>query len=471
MKTTNYLLHSIFVFALVFINLGCTKNEFDNPEPELSVVSEEVTGVAPKVMGNITAVNYPIDYAEEQEAFDWESLEYLPLPAGVQRVPMPWSDKAKRQFSDDIRDDYKRADGWELYMSTSSSKFWSGHLTLSLYNKYRGILRYYYFVGTGTQKVQNYNILQSSGYTHEDSPLLNFTNQFIVDVDRNPMSSFSFEPQPLADSSWLAVEYELAFDKNIYSKNSMFQMAFNLSMVKNNALSLNGQPSDELKTKVRAYGLSETPAGSTISADAAYVLYGQSDLDQLASTLSGTDLDHLINLNEENILDGLRYKASWVHTKWNTTLNMQLAPSGVGITNNSLPVSGSDLSSIQGLAPFYPKALGVFYLNRKPVYAETTSTDADHPYQYKLDVSSVEYLFNPAVLETAEIKNLHQELVATEQESLIEDNKRANLFRGQILKSNKPLHIQGVRVSFDLVPKDGADTVHFIKTFKAAPES
>lgn len=470
MKTTNYLLHPIFVFALVFINLSCTKHEFDNPEPELSVLSEEVTGVAPKVIDEIKEIQYPIDYAAEQEKFDWESLEYLPLPTGVQRVPMPWSDKAKSQFSDDIRDDYKRADGWELYMSTSSSKFWSKPQTFSLYNKYRGILRYYYFVGPGTQNVQDYNILQSSGYTHEDSPLLNFTNQFIVDVDKNPMSSVSFEPQPLADSSWLAVEYELAFDKNIYSKNSMFQMAFFLSMVKKNALSLNGQLSDELKTKVRAYGLSET-LGSTISADAAYVLYGQSDFNQLASTLSGTDLDHLINLDEENILDGLKYKASWVHTKWNTTLDMQLAPSGVGLTNQSLYVSGSDLSSIQGLAPFYPKALGVFYLNKKPVYAETTSTDADHPYQYKLDVSSVEYLFNPSVLDIASIKNLQQELVATEQESLVEDGKRANLFTGQILKSNKPLHIQGVRVSFDLVPKDGADKVHFIKTFKAAPES
>lgn len=464
------LFHSVCICTLVLLNISCSNREFDNPEPELSVVSEEVTGVAPKVVDNITAVNYPIDYGERQEAFDWESLEYLPLPAGVQRIPMPWSDKAKRQFSDDIRDDYKRADGWELYTSMSSSKFWSDPLTLSLYNKYRGILRYYYFVGPGTQNVQDYNILQSSVYTHEDSPLLNFTNQFIVDVDRNPMSSVSFEPQPLADSSWLAVEYELAFDKNIYSKNSMFQMAFFLSMVKKNALSLNGQPSDELKTKVRAYGLSET-LGSTISADAAYVLYGQSDFNQLASTLSGTDLDHLINLDEENILDGLKYKASWVHTKWNTTLDMQLAPLGVGITNQSLPVSGSDLSSNQGLAPFYPKALGVFYLNKKPVYAETKVTGQSHPYQYKLNISSIEYLFNPAVLETAEIKNLHQELVATEQESLIEDNKRANLFTGQILKSNKPLHIQGVRVSFDLVPKDGADTVHFIKTFKAAPES
>ena len=464
------LFHSVCIGTLVLLNIGCSNREPENPEPKISVVSEEVTGVAPKVIDDVTDVNYPIDYAPEQEAFDWENLEYLPSPAGVQRVPMPWSDKAKRQFSDDIRDDYKRADGWELYSSSSSSKFRSAQLTFSLYNKYRGILRYYYFVGPGTQNVQDFNILQNRVSIPEDSPLFNFTNQFIVDIEKDATLSVSFEPQPLADSSWLAVEYELAFDKNIYSKNSMFQMGFFLSMVKQNALSLNGQPSNELKNKVRVFEQGGT-FGSTISKDAVYVLYGQNDFNQLASTLSGTDLDYLMSLDEENVLDGLQYKASWVHTTWNTKLDMQLAPSGVGLTNQSLAVSGSDLSSMQGLAPFYSKALGVFYLNRKPAYMETTSTDADHLYQYKLDVSSVEYLFNPSVLEIAEIKNLRQELVATEQELLIEGGKRATLFKGQLLKANKPLHIQGMRVSFDLVPKDGGDAVHFIKTFKAATES
>ncbi len=284
------------------------------------------------------------------------------------------------------------------------------------------------------------------------------------------MPAFSYEPQPLADSSWLAVEYELAFDKNIYSKNSMFRIGSTLLMVKQYALSLNGQPAGKLESKVHAFGLSQN-FGSTISADAVYMLYGQKDLSQLAGSLSGADLDQLKSLKEEAVLDAINYKRAWAHTKWNTTLDMQLAPSGVGLTNVYFNVSGSDLSSGQGLAPFYSKALGVFYLNRRPVYQETSSSDAAHAYQYKLDVSSVEYLFNPSVLEMAGIQNLEQELVATEQESLLEDGKRATFYMGQLLKANKPLHIQGVRVSFDLVPKNGSGTVHFIKTFKATAES
>jgi hypothetical protein len=109
----------------------------------------------------------------------------------------------------------------------------------------------------------------------------------------------------------------------------------------------------------------------------------------------------------------------------------------------------------------------VFYLNKKPVCSQTTHHEDEHPFQYMLDISSVEYIFNPAVLEIADIKNLKQELVATEHESLVEDNKSATMFFGQLLKSNKPLHIQGVRVSFDVVPKNGTKKVQIVKTFRA----
>jgi hypothetical protein len=58
-------------------------------------------------------------------------------------------------------------------------------------------------------------------------------------------------------------------------------------------------------------------------------------------------------------------------------------------------------------------------------------------------------------------------LVATRNEELLENNSRAKLFIGQKLSSNIPLVVQGVRVSFDVVPKDVSKTVHIVKTFKA----
>lgn len=466
MKTANHLLYSVSMYALALLSFGCSKHGKDIPEPEISVVSEETTGVAPTIVGNIQETYHPMDYAEEQERFDWETLEYLPFPPDNELIPMPWSDKAKRQFSDDIRYDYKKADGWELYQSTFTTKLRQGNITFSLYNKYRGILRYYYYIGTGTEKFRDYKILQNCVVSSEGSPLLNFTSQYIIDIDQNATFSYSFEPQAFADPAWYAVEYELAFDKNIYSKDASFQMGSFFTMKKKNSLSINGKEQNELNVKVRAFGIDRS-AENIISADACYIVYGDRDFNQLAST----DINYFDRLDDKHLLSGVLSKPAAMHLKWGAKLDLQLPPNGIGVSDESLFVSGSNLSSIQGMAPYYEKALGVFYLDKKPLYATSENTKMSHPYEYTLDVSSVEYLFNPSLLEIAEIQNLKQELVATEQETLMKDNKLANLYAGQILKSSKPLHIQGVRVSFDVVPKNGGGKVHMIKTFRAGLKS
>lgn len=74
---------------------------------------------------------------------------------------------------------------------------------------------------------------------------------------------------------------------------------------------------------------------------------------------------------------------------------------------------------------------------------------------------------NPAVTEIADIKNIVQEVVATQNEKLFENYIRSKLYIGQKLSSNIPLVVQGVRVSFNVVPKDGGKTVHILKTFQA----
>ncbi|MFD3000277.1 hypothetical protein ACFS7Z_07885 [Pontibacter toksunensis] len=468
MKIANYICHSVSMYALALLSFGCLKHEKDIPEPEISVISEETTGVAPTIVSNIQETYYPMDYAEGQERFDWETLEYLPSPPGSDLIPMPWSDKVNRQFSDDIRYDYKKADGWELYQSTFTTKFLLAHKSFSLYNKYRGVLRYYYYIGigTGTEKFRDYKILQNCVASSEGSPLLNFTSQYIIDIDQNATYSYSFEPQAFNDPAWYAVEYELAFDKSIYSKDASFQMGVFFTMTKKNSLTINGKGLNELNAKVRVFGVDKSFENLT-SVDACYIVYGDRDFNEIAST----NINYLNRLDDKHILSGVLSKPAAMHVKWSAKLDLQLPSNGIGLTNESFYVSGSNLSSIQGKAPFYEKALGVFYLDKKPLYAKSESTEKGHPYVYTLDVSSVEYLFNPSVLEIAEIQNLKQELVATEQEALMKDNNLANLYAGQILKSSKPLHVQGVRVSFDVVPKNGGGKVHMIKTFRAGLKS
>jgi hypothetical protein len=46
----------------------------------------------------------------------------------------------------------------------------------------------------------------------------------------------------------------------------------------------------------------------------------------------------------------------------------------------------------------------------------------DASFQYILDAASVEYIFNPTVLQVADIKNIKQELVATQGEDISDGN-------------------------------------------------
>lgn len=476
MKTNNKVYFQLLVLVLsllVFISCSSYKTESIETKVDVNVISENTTTDKPVIINNIDVKTYQPDFAPEQEAFDWENIEYLPMPSSAKvRIPLPWSDKSKRQFSDDIRYDIKKSDGWELYLSNVSSKMYYAVPSLTLYNKYRGILRYYYLNCYKTSDFQDYNILYSTMVMHnQTSPLLNFAHQRIIDINKNSDLCTTIEPQQFSDSTWYAVEYELAYDKNIYKQSSStIQLACTFSMKKAIALSLNGMRMDKLNTKIRLLDNS-LRSGFLYSGDVSLILYGKNDLNQVKGALSVSDLASLNQTMSgqsfDNILNGTMDNNSFGDIQWNANLIFTESSSGIGVLTDSFVVSGADNSSMQGICPFYTKALGVFYLNKKPIYTATKNLNSSHPYKYELNVSSVEYVFNPSVTDIAEIKNIRQELVSTENQSLFQDNSNVKLYTGQILTSNIPLTVQGVRVSFDVVPKNGSKTVHIVKTFQA----
>jgi hypothetical protein len=476
MKTSNKISSQLLILGLsLFVLTSCTsrKTESVDTKIDISVVSTYSTTDKPVIVSNIIAKDYQPDFAPEQEKFDWENIEYLPVPFYAKTsVPVPWSDKSKRAFSDDIRYDIKKSDGWELYLSNVSSQMYYAVPSLTLYNKYRGILRYYYLNCYKTNGFQDYNILYSVIGTHNPiSPLLNFAQQKIIDLNKNSNYCTTIEPQQLSDSTWYAVEYELAYDKNIYKQSSStLQLYCSFSMLKAYALSLNGIRTSKLNAKIRFSDVN-MEWGYSYSGDVSLILYGKNDLNQVKDALSISDLTSLNQtMNQQSfddVLNGTMNNNACGDIQWNANLIFAYSLSGVGILTDSFYVSGADNSSKQGLCPFYTKALGVFYLNKKPTYTATKLVNNGHPYIYKLDVSSVEYVFNPSVTDIAEIKNIKQELVSTENKSLFHDNSNDKLYTGQTLASNIPLTIQGVRVSFDVVPKNGSKTVHIVKTFQA----
>lgn len=465
MKKTIYYSGLILIFS--FLTIKCKKDEFTKIEKELKVESEALGDELPIIIDTISEIIYP-NFSEPQKEFDWETLDNLPLFGANEPVPMPWSNNAKIQFSTDIINDYKKSDGWELYLTNfSPNRIASSPYVFSLYNKYRGIIRYYFFNDKDIKTFQDYKILEHSIYATTDSPILNFTGQNIIDLNDNSRYVCNYEPQGLANSSWYAVEYELAFDKGIYTNTDHFFILDDYHMRK---LYLNTMEASELNSKITVYGTGGR-MDNYVSANSNYILYGKNDLNKISNKLSNRDINSLNKIlyqnDYSNTLNALIVDKSILNLKWPTKLDMSLYSTVVGLPNYAWYISGKDLSNEFGDAPFYNQALGVFYLNRKPTYTEIENEQEDLSNQYILDVNSVEYIFNPSILELAEIKNIQQELVASEFESLVDEEGMTNIFVGQILKSNKPLFIQGVRVSFDVIPFDGAKPVHIIKTFKA----
>lgn len=475
MKTCNRIYFQLLMMGLpLLIFLGCNSHKTESIETkvDINVISENTTTDKPVIVNNITTKDYQPDFAPGQEKFDWENIEYLPLPSYVkERIPMPWSNKSKRAFSDDIRYDIRKSDGWEFYLSDVSNNMSSPVPIIALYNKYRGILRYYYLNCYKTIGFQDCNILFSGISTYnQTSPLLNFTHQKIVDINKISNFCTTIEPQEFSDSTWYAVEYELAYDKNIYNQNALtLQLNFSFSMIKADALSLNGIKIDKLNAKIRFSDI-ELRWGTSYLGDVSLMLYGKNDLNQVKDALSVSDLTSLNQtMNQQsfdNILNGTMDNNAYGEIQWNANLAFDVNPNGVSLSNNTFVVSGADNSSMIGLCPYYTKALGVFYLNKKPTYTTSKLLNSSHPYKYELNVGSVEYVFNPSVTDIADIKNIKQELVSTENKSLFQNNSNAKLYAGQTLTSNVPLTIQGVRVSFDVVPKNGSKTIHIVKTFK-----
>jgi hypothetical protein len=479
-RELNYLGLIFILIATLSSIYSCQKNDSSEITTDVIISSSSVNN--PVIIDTIVQQDYPLHIITGQKEFDWENAEFIPLPSTQNPIPVPWSDRARRNFSEDIRYDYKKEDGWLMYYCSFSDELNPPVKTFMLYNKYRGILRFYYFfTGTGIENVSDYNIfsndIMSMGSHASMSPILNFAHQNIIDVNKNSTHCVTIEPEILSDSTWFAWEYELAFDKDIYNQDpNTFLLNIGYGMLKKIALSINGIQLDDLNARIR-FTDGTYQYGDSYNGNANIIIYGKNDINQMSNILSGSDLTLINQIYDQqsfnNILNGSVNYNYLGEIQWNANLAITTQPNGVGLPGGgqSFVISGANNYVMQGLGSFYNKPLGIFYLNRKPKVSYSKINSRNHQFQYELNVNSVEYIINPSVLDFADIKNISQNLVATENKELIENNSRAKLYIGQKLLSNIELTIQGVRVSFDVVPKNGSKPVHIVKVFQADIET
>lgn len=471
-KTTFVVL--IFSFAI----MSCRKKVGTPPDAPLQV--EEITNTNDPAQPVITipANNTLLPSKSSLNfVFDWEHAATMPVKPGNPVVPMPWSEQVVRNYDPGLRYDYKKSDGWEMvYNNFSDSVNFSNRIFI-LYNKFRGVLRYYCYNATPSNAtVNSYQSLINEitlNSTSVSSHILNYAGQYIIDLNSNTRTASLIEPWPISENGWYISQFEMAYDRNIAGFNWMqFGYSWTIAFARTEELSLNNIAATHKKLFLQKEGVQ-------FSDYKGVPITGNMQL----KVKSVTGFDNLENIFTSPVIDKLRQTVT--DTTAGNMLNATLVPSLgiadckldvpallridynlVGFINGlGLAMPGIDNSQVIGIGPVFNETMGVFYLGSKPVIYYSKSTGAV-PEQYTLDLSSIEYIINPFIQNYAEVRNFRQEIVAIDAEET-KNLTEAKIYRGRILKASAPLTILGVRVSFEVVPNNGSAPVKIVKTFKA----
>lgn len=456
------------------------------------------------VPGNETLAGIPIP------PLDWENIDFMPMPAGTFTVGVPWASGVSDQITTELLDDYESVDGWRLMYNTFNTTSLPDNFYFVLYNAYRGVIRLYYYVPPTANYQFSDNIthtlLLEKSYS-ANSPMMNFAGQDIVDVAIKRMFASNIEEAQLAPSTWYAMEFELAYDKNMSTQNfTSFAFDWTAKSIDVTSIALNGTQTGSIKGSITIPGTNFTisPSLSVTTNSGNVTMGGKSTADKLLPSL-GSSIVNGIKSGITNGLSGLvsnfisgifKRKGATneenVHLKMDTRINLQgTLTNSFLITSPKLAIPGYNQTSTTGYIPDYNSPLGVFYLSAKPVVKvrkthhstgeiETSYTNV----LFQLDNTTYQIDYNPAVTGIAQIQNVRREVVLYDNlpfigtlstDGLVETVGNRNLLTnvsfydaefGRITGGGTTLPFNvGVRISFDVVPNNGAAPVTITHTF------
>jgi hypothetical protein len=450
---------------------GCKKSQVDETPPLAGLIVEanDLPLGTPQIINAGSAVHMPTGANSKDYSFDWELAQEMPRPQNDPVIVMPWADNASRQYDEHLRFDYKKSDGWELVYNTFTTNKQDARYFL-LYNKFRGVLRCYVYYGLDMAYSSTLDALTHTLELRGNSNILNYADQHIINPDENSQLVSVSEPYPLVKNSWYMSQFELAYDpflsKGAFPNFSirwgigfqdLFSGELNDKNIMNAKLSLQGQGTNAsangLKGEIQMNFKSLAVAG---------------DLQNVFNMETLTGLERQMSGKEEltNIFNGLSISGTDIMNVKTTTKGLlNREHMAVNYSNVSFALPGYDNSNTIGISPIFNESPGIFYLDGKPkVFLKSITGTLNH--EYTLDQSSVKYILNPFVSGYAEVENIRQQIVAKDMEDA-KSLTEARIFKGQQLKSNELLSIIGVRVSFDVVPRNGSKKVRIVKTFSA----
>lgn len=454
---------------------------------------------------------------------DWENITYMPAPNGVRPVPVPWqSGLGGAKIDQDILYDYAKSDGWELVYNTFNDSIIYNPSYFMLYNKFRGVLRTYFYFAPGQSYPSNnlVSALLLKGSSAVNSPSLKFSATDIVDFNGVQTAATQLQPYQVSSTgSWYASEFELAYDQNTINTpypSEIMEWQINPNSISD--ISLNGNVKGSIDGTIAIPTAKTNFFGTLVNTLVkAGVNVGGAVLGQGASALgflvNGTDhsaqkaaLDAVGN-GANGVISGFLNgifgftKKSTTTEKVKLTLNTNLVVDGTSTTSsqlfdNNFAIPGTPNN--EEAIPFYPlynKPMGIFYITAQPdiIINIKSQKDPMNPRLYtasaelSVNQSSFDILFNPEVKTVADIENIEKIVVVKDweptllQESIVSYEQQEDIM-GEIAYSGHQIRydISNVprpniqvppdtkvflRLSFDVVPKNGAPKQTIVKTF------
>ncbi len=405
----------------------------------------------------------PIVNAVATPELYWDAGEihhdFLPTPPGTPLVPAPWASGAVRQISQDVIDDYRKNDGWVLLYNTFSTERLSDHLYFVLYNKYRGLIRMYYYIPNSSNFINSDNIahtLYNEKPYAATSPILNFSNNEPINFGQNLTFTSVVENAQVGPGTWYLFEHELAYDKNIKNQSYLSSsFTWNVKSFNIIDLQLSGtQTGTNVPTSIASITKSKFDFLKSPTADGAVkigfatteyatsIIKGESDASkfgaQVFSAIKGIISGAKSGFLKQLFAGVFGTGESPTIQKINLQMNTQIKLNGT-LSDNFLVTApgfawpGYNQSNTSGYAPSYNEPLGVFYISSKPKIRVTkvkTSSGfgggfgTTYWHYPSIDFNSFQLEFNPAVVggngyvQIASIQNIKREIILLNPSSI-----------------------------------------------------
>ena len=468
----------------------------------------------------------------DQQIFDWENADFMPTPEGITPIPTPWIGQGSLigTYGLDILNDRKESEGWVLLYNsfTTNPNHFSQSPYFILYNKYRGIMRIFYYV-TGSFIQTSSNIIDNLSIASEvHVNMFCFADNEIINGDDNRSSLQHIQPKPFDGSlpvssyRWYMAQYELAYNPNISSiPYNQIAFNFNLNFRDISTITLDASSISKLEGTIgeqstgeisKAFNKAITEGGKATLSNISYSLLKKS-VDSEGKNSFGINpktyssiLKNIGNVASSSIggvwgaaaglLNTMLFGTKTSPTPIYATINTKLSAEGTISQDGSFPnmpinfyMPGTNIpSSAPGLHPLYNKPLGIFCIDNEELYINIAYTKVernryDDPYNPGAKITecweeisceqprdySLFLKFNPEVEKIANIKIIKQQIFAIDKkDGTIYDNRSFNVYNSgesSVIIDNLPDVTFYLYFAIEIEPKDGSSSTIISKAF------